>query len=162
MTNQNETRTPTLSPSELARKLDRMAEGWVLALGSDEDGDTRLLRAAALALREREAAPTPTDIDVERVARALHADVLPGDSWETEPVESQIRFRNLARAAIAAMPAPAVPAGWRLVPVEPTEEMERAGAAEVDRTNPYSDDVANNIWTVMLRAAPPAPASEGE
>jgi hypothetical protein len=55
-----------------------------------------------------------------------------------------------------------MPAGWRLVPVEPTEEMERAGAAEVDRTNPYSDDVANNIWTVMLRAAPPAPASEGE
>jgi hypothetical protein len=132
--------------------------------------------------------PTPTDADVERVARAWREERkryvicgnLQGNSGlrvyfdkpsdtEGRPLFSGAldeceRFLDTlcARAAIAAMPAPAVPAGWRLVPVEPTEAMERAGAAEVDRANPYSDDVANNIWHAMLRTrpAPPAPASE--
>jgi hypothetical protein len=174
-------------------------------------------------------APTPTDADVERVARAIMvASNAFGEMW-IDPVA-------IARAAIAAMPAPdavvgeladaesayrrayeqhgggaiqtgrawdamrragdrvrairargseafsakanlekllneecKLPtdeqrkllaiAGWRVVPIEPTDEMLAAASSEVDRGNPYNEDVAANIWHAMLVFAP-APASE--
>lgn len=50
-------------------------------------------------------------------------------------------------------------ATWRVVPAEPSEAMVEAGRGNVDRTNPYSHDVAENIYLAMLKAAP-VPGSE--
>lgn len=48
-------------------------------------------------------------------------------------------------------PAPAVPQGWKLVPIEPTPEMWKAGLA-----NLFIDIDA--VWAAMLEKAPKAPA----
>jgi hypothetical protein len=103
--------------------------------------------------------PTPTDADVERVARAIMAASRAfADSW-IDPVA-------IARAAIAAMPAPGVPAGWRLVPVEATEEMIQACVSGSDSQG-LGADRGSFLWEMTQRglraalaAAPPAPASE--
>ncbi len=51
-----------------------------------------------------------------------------------------------------APPSVAVPEGWKLVPIEPTDEMRAAGHMERDRSptnrNPY------HVWRAMLTAAP--------
>lgn len=44
----------------------------------------------------------------------------------------------------------AAPEGFVLVPVEPTEEMKRAGTAHV--SNPYG--LARDVWAAMLAARP--------
>ncbi len=51
-------------------------------------------------------------------------------------------------------PAGGVPAGWKLVPVEPTELMSVAGW--IDKEEVYPDD----IYRAMLAAAPPPPAGD--
>lgn len=56
----------------------------------------------------------------------------------------------------------AVPDGWRLVPVKPTDEMMVVGAGEVDRTNPYKCNVVTNIWSAMLSTAPTLPIAKGD
>jgi hypothetical protein len=102
---------------------------------------------------------TPTDADVERVALAIMAASKAfADSW-IDPVA-------IARAAIAAMPAPGVPAGWRLVPVEATEEMIQACVSGSDSQG-LGADRGSFLWEMTQRglraalaAAPPAPASE--
>ena len=47
-------------------------------------------------------------------------------------------------------PAPAVPPGWKLVPIEPTEAMWKAGLAHLFR------DV-DAVWRAMLAEVPEAP-----
>ena len=61
------------------------------------------------------------------------------------------------RAALSA-PPPVVPAGWQLVPVEPTEEMDVAGALAHEQSNCH-DHIGpiNSAWSAMLAAAPQAP-----
>lgn len=51
-----------------------------------------------------------------------------------------------------AQPAPVVPDGWRLVPVEPTERMMEAGDETI-----AGDGSAYGVWDDMLDKAPPAP-----
>lgn len=56
-------------------------------------------------------------------------------------------------------PAPAVPDGWRLVPVEPTDEMLAAAMECDDVVFDKEDDTAfcvqfDNIYSAMLEAAP--------
>ncbi|MGQ3178857.1 MAG: hypothetical protein ACT6SC_14770, partial [Blastomonas fulva] len=73
---------------------------------------------------------------------------------------SQIHDASIAtrRAALTppAVAAPAVPDGWRLVPVDPTEAM-------VDAFHCEEGDGAFNKWEAMLAAAPSAaPAQAGE
>jgi hypothetical protein len=50
---------------------------------------------------------------------------------------------------------------WKLVPVEPTEEMVRIGAALIDDNggNARWSDV-REAWSYMLAASPPAPSAE--
>lgn len=57
--------------------------------------------------------------------------------------------RACAREAIDAA-LRAAPEGFVLVPVEPTEEMKRAGTAHV--SNPYG--LASDAWAAMLAARP--------
>jgi len=58
--------------------------------------------------------------------------------------------RDTARTALAAPPAPSVPDGWKLVPVEPTDEMIDAGC---DASNAYRVDM-DRSYQAMLAAAP--------
>jgi hypothetical protein len=51
----------------------------------------------------------------------------------------------------AARRAPVVPQGWKLVPVEPTREMKRAGMSE------RHDDLSRSVYQAMLAAAPQPP-----
>jgi hypothetical protein len=67
-----------------------------------------------------------------------------------------------ARAAIQALaPVPAVPEGWKLVPIEPTEAMESAAMAYV-YTNGFTRGAGPSaVYAAMLSAAP-KPAQNAE
>lgn len=56
--------------------------------------------------------------------------------------------------ADAAKAAPAVPQGWKLVPVEPTPDMEGAGRVNMA----YGSCTARQVWIAMLAATPAAPS----
>lgn len=61
---------------------------------------------------------------------------------------------NVLRRALASAPV-AVPLGWKLVPIEPTPEMEDAGC---DVPCPQDDAPAPaTVYAAMIGAAPPAP-----
>jgi non-ribosomal peptide synthetase component F len=70
------------------------------------------------------------------------------------------RFVVLCRMARASLSRTevqgVVPAGWKLVPVEPTREMIRPACAMIDDESPWPFVV--NLYTAMLAAAPPPPA----
>lgn len=68
--------------------------------------------------------------------------------------------RRQARDALSASPAVSSPAsGWRMVPVEPTEEMIDAFSVVKPSDSPQD---ADRIWAAMIEAAPlSAPAEEG-
>ncbi|MEB2353364.1 MAG: hypothetical protein OZ924_18385 [Burkholderiaceae bacterium] len=67
------------------------------------------------------------------------------------------RVADYLRALADAQPvAPAVPAGWKPVPVEPTEAMREAA----DHDTTYYGHVATNNYKAMLAAAPAVPQAE--
>ena len=70
---------------------------------------------------------------------------------------------SYARAAVEADRAQRVPDGWKLVPVEPTEEMLNCGPAPANDAEKFAADLAagyrKNIWAAML-ASTPAPAQQ--
>ena len=89
---------------------------------------------------------------------------------------SQCRHDNMVRdlraendrlttqlAALAAAQAPAaqaaVQAGWKLVPLDATDEMVRA-TDEVNFENGDTDGTLHNVWHVMIAAAPAQPAAQ--
>ena len=57
--------------------------------------------------------------------------------------------------APGAQPAPSIPEGWRLVPVEPTEVMKHAGRA-AGWSNAVAYNETRDIYKAMLAAAPEA------
>lgn len=68
-----------------------------------------------------------------------------------------VRETDRNRALLSAS-KPAVAMGWKLVPVEPTEEMILAGL----QGDVPKDAYARDIYEAMLAAAPAAPAQSGE
>lgn len=99
-----------------------------------------------------------------------HADVLvkhSNGSW-VDVTERLVLFAGLlsarntppAPAMLTAAPAvPAVPDGWKLVPVVPTPDMIRAAqAVPEDRRGQKWHGVHKSKWAAMLTAAPAAPA----
>lgn len=106
--------------------------------------------------------PRPTDAEVEAVAKALSVASYGSPAYWGSTV-------NHAYAAIAAIDQSrrqhraAVPEGWKLVPVKPTEEMEVAGsAAETVHVECVAYADAAIIYRAMLAAAPPPPAPSQE
>lgn len=93
-----------------------------------------------------------------------------GDAWEAEYNAGRSEYTRrqplaweAARAALASAAAPAqgVPEGWKLVPVEPTEFMEGAGAGAVSESFMHGKNVAKmavEAYRAMLAATPPSPA----
>ena len=55
---------------------------------------------------------------------------------------------------------PVAPAGWKLVPVEPTEQMLRACIYNTDYDTEGDWSAAEGNYRAMLSAAPPAPAAQ--
>lgn len=68
-----------------------------------------------------------------------------------------------------AHPAPRPADGWKLVPVEPTDEMADKGdnylpqfVPGADGCRPDGDDIARDVYRAMLQAAPTPPAASGD
>ena len=70
----------------------------------------------------------------------------------------QQRATDAIRSALVKAPAPAVPDGWKLVPVEPTEEMLFAAAQKLG----YDPALLRHAYTTMLAAAASQPLVRGE
>ena len=62
------------------------------------------------------------------------------------------RFDTALYLAPGAQPAPSVPAGWKLVPIDSTSEMDDAGS---DHCDGYRS-TAEAVWSAMIAAAPEA------
>lgn len=95
---------------------------------------------------------TPTDTLRETVEAAAHAIYVGAFSALTKD-----EARDIARAALSAIEA----AGWRVVPVEPTEEMlATQDKAHVNaptlkgQLNDFCRTFASEIWAELLSAAP--------
>lgn len=93
---------------------------------------------------------------VEIVARAAHAGQKnapwPDLWWHEDPAKCRLS-RHVASAILTAIEA----SGWKIVPVEPTEEMVERGVAEVaglfgSDDNPAS--TSHNAYAAMLSASP--------
>jgi len=55
----------------------------------------------------------------------------------------------------------AVPSGWQLVPIEPTEEMlEQATTHDLNKRTAETDQWNRDTWSFMLSAAPHHPTTE--
>lgn len=106
-------------------------DGWVLSAGSRRRD---LVKAGALILAE-----------IERMDRAARAE---------EPEPGIDNITNCPKCCAYHVPAQAVPAGWRLVPVEPTIAMCIAG----DSPRMLVDDCTPTpaIYRAMIAAAPEA------
>ena len=77
--------------------------------------------------------------------------IVESDWPEYEPTWKAIEAR-----VTGAQPAPSVPDGWKLVPIEPTEKMINEGTCASTLPGPrYIDSAcAKQCWTNMLAAAP--------
>ena len=86
--------------------------------------------------------------------------VIDSMGWDLDGQERDDMYR-LCRAMLAAAPAapatPAAPAGWKLVPVESSIDMEDAGRKAASRFMGLSE--ANRVYRAMLAAAPAAPVA---
>lgn len=77
---------------------------------------------------------------------------------ELAAVEADIATR---RSALVKAPAPVVPDGWKLVPVELTQAMEDAHfQAHAEAETVFAD--VREIWAAMLAASPSQPQAKGE
>ena len=79
-------------------------------------------------------------------------DFLCADSfWTVNEMSDSCKQRLIALAKLMEdKPTPSVPTGWKLVPIEPTEEMTVAGRRAV--TVYYA--ISKDVWGAMLAAAP--------
>jgi hypothetical protein len=84
-----------------------------------------------------------------------------GERWPHHVVWGYEDMVAFARAAILLdrqqRAAPSVPAGWRLVPVEPTGRQLDYAMAACSKLTPLN---VHNVYRAMLAVAPPAPSAE--
>ncbi len=73
--------------------------------------------------------------------------------WAMSLREKGFEVRPLVYADTTPPAQPAVPEGWKLVPVEPTECMQEAGMSEIPTENCHPYD-AGMVYKAMLAAAP--------
>ena len=96
--------------------------------------------------------------DAEPVTWIAHNLTTGHVKWTTDRCRARgwTRSVNLRVKPLYAHPAPAVPAGWKLVPVEPTPEMLGAGSYAVD----LHSHSPIGVYAAMLAAAPVPPQRE--
>ena len=102
---------------------------------------TKLEQAARQALGALEVATTPLAKDRQEVLRAITT------------------LREALSGVQALSAAPAVPAGWKAVPVNPTPEMWKAAKTVPDPNPPYPPHYGL-VWDAMLAASPTPPAEQ--
>mgnify|MGYP000582562111 CR=1 FL=1 len=102
---------------------------------------TKLEQAARQALGALEVATTPLAKDRQEVLRAITT------------------LREALSGVQALSAAPAVPAGWKAVPVNPTPEMWKAAKTVPDPNPPYPPHYGL-VWDAMLAATPTPPAEQ--
>jgi hypothetical protein len=93
----------------------------------------------------------PTDEQIEAIAERM-----------ASTLSASGGLRAFARAVLAAQPAPVpapvpVPPGWKLVPVEPTDEMRRVGADVWHLHDGHLTRVIGDVYRAMLAASPEVP-----
>ena len=88
----------------------------------------------------------------EQAARAAYAEC----ARLQAKVEAMERPGAAIRSIYGAQPAPSVPEGWKLVPIEPTETMIGEGSCASSLPGPHyiSEGCAQQCWKYMLAAAP--------
>ena len=79
-----------------------------------------------------------------------------GQSPEVMRVCPECGSKEATLPGAQAQPAPSVPEGWKLVPIEPTEKMINEGTCAATLPGPHYIDsaCAKQCWTNMLAAAP--------
>lgn len=98
----------------------------------------------------------------EEVGKLRDALVLIADQYEPK---CDLLIPSIARSALCAtgsygqtkaQPAPSVPEGWKLVPIEPTEKMINEGTRASTLPGPHYIDsaCAKQCWVNMIAAAP--------
>lgn len=98
------------------------------------------LRAKIEQMERQEPIAWTTKLALELGSSALGFDACRGNLWGEKVVPLY--------ALPGAQPAPSVPEGWQLVPIEPTTEMLRAANEE------WEGKPTAMIWADMLAAAP--------
>ena len=123
---------------------------------TDKDwrNETRTWAAAWKAAKNHSAQPAPSVPEgwlraIDEAIVVAHIGVANADdSYE----EARTKLNNLIGFHVDVATEPAVNGGWKLVPIEPTEEMYNAGANHCDG---YWS-TAQAVWDAMLDVAPEA------
>lgn len=101
----------------------------------------------------------------ERV-NAFNALELPGQPYSMHLGTMDLVAELMAEVKAASALSMAEPEGWKLVPVEPTEEMEFAGLKAADpfigKTAIYDAELSSATYSAMLAVAPSVPSSIAE
>ena len=124
------------------------------------------LRARIEAMERQESFDADSDVFRSAFEAALKAGNWPatrqGDGYRSPSTQIawRVAFSTVNRLTLylapGAQPAPSVPEGWKLVPIEPTEKMISDGSCASSLPGPHyiSEDCAKQCWKYMLAAAP--------
>ncbi|OBU52258.1 hypothetical protein [Stenotrophomonas maltophilia] len=102
----------------------------------------------------------PAQCTAEDLSRMLREHVEKGDPRDVANFCMMLYQRGEAIAALSAQPSPAaaVPAGWKLAPIEPTWSMRNDGREFlIDGIEKEPERLAYFLWKTMINAAPEVP-----
>ena len=98
-------------------------------------------------------------MEKQKPAATVRINVINGNpSVDFVPGLHYLHHNDKLYLAPGAQPAPSIPEGWKLVPIEPTEKMISEGSCASSLPGPHyiSEDCAKQCWEYMLAAAPEA------
>lgn len=155
--------------ADMAKECEAFAAWFDRAYPADQDGrrpdyrNSPVMGLMLSAWQARASLATPDAANSSKPGKLTDEQL--GEIWMSvmhieHATQRQTAF---ARAIEAALQTPAVPEGWKLVPVEPTDEM----VAAVMNGAAYNGSMANLMlrgiarnWSAMLAAAPVPPCIE--
>lgn len=98
------------------------------------------------------------ELEVEALVQDLHAALAEQPTQPAGRCSYCLTYNGHQDGCIYAPPAPSVPEGWKLVPVEPTPEMREVGGMVCGTARNGRDPVtAAHAYLAMLAAAPEVP-----
>lgn len=137
-----------MTPDQLKALADRLRDHAAMH-DSVVPNDDDLIAAAKYLRKCAEAEPVAT-------VRVHNTGGNAGIAWSGVPTEHAGTMRGGTPLYTNPQPQQAgVPEGWKLVPVEPTVEMRRAGTAA-------NDGIVSDIYRAMLAAAPQPPSAQDD
>lgn len=104
-----------------------------------------------------------TDLNPAALEAAFEAFFRAGDDATIAHADGTHAVEEAIEAYLSALPAPVAPAGWKLVPVEPTKPMIFYGMDAIarDGLEPAEHEM-RTVYRAMLAAAPTPPIGSGE